>query len=162
MKTKENNNQEVMNTKTNITAILLSVASIVWMIVFFVYALAFNIEILCSAFGTFIFVSTTVLVLGLTSALMCKYKEKSEIIAAKDAEFLELLDKYLTLLSVIQRAKVDAKLSMTLHETRESLEELRLLLGLQDKTAELRLSDSQKQTMLDLIKILSECENLES
>lgn len=93
---------------------------------------------------------------------MCKYKEKSEIIAAKNAEFQELLDKYLMLLRVIQRAKVDTELAMTIHETRESLEELRLLLGLQDKTTELRLSASQKKTMSDLIKVLSECENLES
>ena len=159
MKTQENN-QKVMNAKTDVTTILLFIASIVWMIAFFVYVLAFNTEMLHGVFGTFIFVATIVLVLGLTSALVCRYKEMSRLIATKDTEFQELLDKYLTLLSVIQHAKVDAKLSMTLHETRESLEELRHLLGLQDNTTELCLSDSQKKTMSYLIKILSECENL--
>lgn len=160
MKTQENN-QKVMNTKTHVTIILFSVVSLIWIIAFGVYILAFDTEMLYSVFGTFIFVSTTLLVLGLTIALICRYKEISESIATKDAEFQDLLDKYLTLLRIIQRAKVDAKLSMTLHETRESLEELRLILGLHDKTTELRLSDSQKETMSDLIKILSECENLE-
>ena len=158
----QKNNQPVMNAKTTAIVILLFVVSIIWMILFGVYISAFNTEMLHSVFGTFIFISTTLLVLGLTSALMCKYKEKSEIIAAKNAEFQELLDKYLMLLRVIQRAKVDTELAMTIHETRESLEELRLLLGLQDKTTELRLSASQKKTMSDLIKVLSECENLES
>jgi len=161
MKTQKNN-QKVMNAKFDVTMILLLIASIIWMAAFFVYVLVFDIEMLYSVFGTIIFASTTVLVLGLMSALICRYKEISKIISTKDAEFQELLDRYLMLLSVIQRAKVDAKLSMTLHETRESLEELRLLLGLQDKTTELHLSDSQKQTMSDLIKILSECESLES
>lgn len=161
MKTQENN-QKVMNAKTDITTILLFIASIVWMIAFFVYVLAFNTEMLHGVFGTFIFVATTVLVLGLTSALICRYKETSKIIATKDAEFQNLLDKYLMLLSIIQRAKVDARLSMTLDETKKSLEELRHLLGLQDKATELCISDSQKHIMSDLINILSESDNLES